>query len=192
MAAAAQEYNISQEFEEELKAKNENVHSIECMFTQTRESSVLADVVKKEGTFSFLRPVNMLLNFNDGDFIRMNGKMFEMKSAGQVTATKISSSPMLKSLNSILSACVVGDFKQMARGFAVEVEKNECEWVLVLTPKRGKAASKISNIAIHFDREDMSLNVLKMVEKSGDYTMYEFMQKRFNAPVDEQLFNISK
>jgi hypothetical protein len=38
----------------------------------------------------------------------------------------------------------------------------------------------------------MSLNELKMVEKSGDYTAYRFTKKQFNVAVDSKLFNVSK
>lgn len=189
----AQNTNDKQmEFEQELKSKNENVSSIKCVFTQTREVSVLANTVSKDGIYYFQRPGNMLLSFNDGDYIKMTDKWFEMNTAGKKTTTKVSSNPMLKSLSSILAACVAGDFAQMTKGFAMSLEELEKEWVVTLTPKRGKAASKIAHVIIHFDKGDMSLNVLNMVEKSGDYTKYSFSQKEFNATIDSQLFNTSK
>ncbi len=38
----------------------------------------------------------------------------------------------------------------------------------------------------------MSLNILKMEEKSGDYTMYKFTNKQFNTKIDDKLFQIAK
>ena len=106
----AQNTNDKQmEFEQELKSKNENVSSIKCVFTQTREVSVLANTVNKDGIYYFQRPGNMLLSFNDGDYIKMTDKWFEMNTAGKKTTTKVSSNPMLKSLSSILAACVCKD-----------------------------------------------------------------------------------
>ena len=67
----------------ELKSKNENVSSIKCVFTQTREVSVLANTVNKDGIYYFQRPGNMLLSFNDGDYIKMTDKWFEMNTAGK-------------------------------------------------------------------------------------------------------------
>lgn len=191
-AIYAQEPALQQAFEQELMAKNENVNSITCIFAQTREMSVLANAVKKNGNFCFMRPGNMLLQFNDGDYIKMTNERFEMNTAGNKSSTKISSNPMLKSLNTILSACVAGDFGQMAKGFATDIEQTEQEWIVTMKPQRGKAASKIARIVIHFDKSDMSLNILKMEEKSGDYTMYSFTDKKFNAAVDSQIFNITK
>lgn len=180
----AQENDLAAQFEQELKAKNEDVASIRCDFVQTREMSVLEMSVAKEGEFFFQRPGNMLLSFVDGDYIKMSESMFEMKTADNVTTTSISSNPMLKNLSSILSACVIGDFKEMKKGFDVTLQPTETEWQLTMKPTRGKAASKISQIILHFDRDDMSLNILKMEEKSGDFTMYEFSNKQFNVNID--------
>lgn len=189
---SAQSLSTEQAFQTELRKKNEQVTSIKCKFIQTREVSMLAKPVSKEGEFYFLKPNNMLLSFNDGDYIKMTSEWFEMKIAGSVTATKVASNPMLKNLSSILSACVVGDFDKMRSGFMVSYEQSTSEWTLKLTPQRGKAASSISHIVIVFSKADMSLNLLKMVEKSGDYTAYSFSDKQFNVAVDAQLFNVAK
>lgn len=190
--ASAQNGSTEEQFERELKLKNESVTSIKCHFLQTREMSVLQNVVRKEGTFYFQRPGNMLLSFNDGDYIKMTDEWFEMKTGENTTTTKISSNPMLRNLSTILSACVVGDFAQMIRGFSIQVQSQAKQWVVIMTPQRGKAASKISQIVLHFDRETMSLNTLKMVEKSGDYTMYGFSNKQFNVAIDGKLFKIEE
>mgnify|MGYP003547817271 FL=1 len=190
--ASAQNGSTQEQFERELKLKNESVSSIKCHFIQTREMSVLQNVVRKEGTFYFQRPGNMLLSFNDGDYIKMTEEWLEMKTGENTTTTKISSNPMLRNLSTILSACVVGDFAQMIRGFSIQVQSQAKQWVVIMTPQRGKAASKISQIVLHFDRETMSLNTLKMVEKSGDYTMYGFSNKQFNVAIDSKLFKIEE
>ena len=189
---SAQEINLGQDFQSELKTKNEQVTSIKCEFTQTREISIIAEPVSKDGDFYFMKPNNMLLSFNDGDYIKMTEEWFEMKTADNVTTTKVSSNPMLRNLNSILSACIIGDFNKMSRGFAVNYEESATEWTITLIPQRGKAASKISRIIIVFDKLDMSLNLLRMEEKSGDYTAYSFSNKVFNIAVDTNIFNVTK
>lgn len=191
-SANAQQTNLQQQFENELKSKNNNVTSIKCFFTQTREMSVLAKTVRKDGEFYYMQPSNLRLSFQDGDYIKMTPTMFEMKTGSNRSSTKVSSNPMLKNLSSILSACVVGDFEKMVRGFDINIEQSQQEWIITMIPQRGKAASKISRIVLNFDKKDMSLNILKMEEKSGDYTMYRFYDKKFNDSVDNNLFNIQQ
>ena len=172
----AQNIDLHQ-FQTELQEKNEDVVSIKCRFKQTRQVSYLASAVEKEGDFTFTKPNDILLAFDDGDYIRMTTEYFEMKTAGNVVKTKVNSNPMLKNLSSILSTCVLGDFDKMNKNFAVDIKQNQTEWTVTLTPMQNKVAAKISNIIISFDKADMSLNLLKMIEKSGDYTAYTFTNK---------------
>lgn len=173
----AQETSVQQLFQTQLQEKNADIISINCRFKQTRQVSYLANPAVKEGDFSFTKPNDILLAFDDGDYIKMTSEYFEMKTAGNVAKTKVNANPMLKNLSSILSTCVLGDFEDMSAGFDVDIKQSETEWVATLTPKQSKVAAKISSIIISFDKSDMSLNLLKMVEKSGDYTAYTFTNK---------------
>ena len=180
--------SLSGEFERELKAKNEGITSIVAEMTQTREVAVLSDVVNEEGNFYFQAPNNILLSFDDGDYIKLSAEWFEMKSGANVTKRSASSNPMLKQLSAMLTACMNGDIASIAKGFTPTVTKSDKEWRVVLKPERGKGAAKIAEVELIFDRKDMSINRLKMVEKSGDYTMYTFRNKQFNMTIDGQLF----
>ena len=177
LACYAQSTDVEKLFQTELQEKNEDVIAIKCRFKQTRQVSYLAEPAVKEGDFAFTKPNDILLAFDDGDYIKMTSEYFEMKTAGNVAKTKVSSNPMLKNLSSILSTCVLGEFDKMSAGFNVEIEQQAKEWIVTLTPKQSKMAAKISNIIIAFNKADMSLNLLKMVEKSGDYTAYNFTDK---------------
>lgn len=190
VAVQAQESALLQSFTQELKANSDRISTIRCTFTQTRSVAVLAKDVVKAGDFYFAKPNRMLLAFNDGDHIKMTEEWFEMKSKGSVNAMKVSANPMLKNLNAILSACMIGDIEQMLRGFDASVESSAKEWLVRMTPMRGKASSKVSQIELRFNKGDMSLNSMKMIEKTGDYTLYRFSNKSFNKAVDAELFNI--
>lgn len=177
--ASAQSLNA--EFERELKAKSEGITSIVAEMTQTREVAVLADVVTKDGDFRFNAPNNILLSFDDGDYIKLSAEWFEMKSGANITKRSANSNPMLKQLSAMLTACMSGDVASIAKGFTPTITQSDKEWRVVLKPERGKGAAKIAEVELIFDRKDMSLDSLKMVEKSGDYTMYTFRNKQFNV-----------
>ena len=177
LACYAQNTDVEKLFQTELQEKNEDVIAIKCRFKQIRQVYYLAEPAVKEGDFAFTKPNDILLAFDDGDYIKMTSEYFEMKTGSNVAKTKVSSNPMLKNLSSILSTCVLGEFDKMSAGFNVEIEQQAKEWIVNLTPKQSKMAAKISNIIIAFNKADMSLNLLKMVEKSGDYTAYNFTDK---------------
>ncbi len=192
IASFAQDNNARQVFEKELKAKNENISSIKCRFVQTRESSVLANKVDKAGVFYFQQPGNILLSFDDGSYTKITEKCLEINSAGKISTTKASSNPMLRNISTIMSACISGDFSQMAKAFTIDADERENEWIVTLTPQQGKVASRIGNIVLNFEKERMSLGRLVITEKSGDSTTYTFSQKQFNVSIDNVLFEITE
>ena len=57
-------------------AENATVKSIDSRFTQTRSMAVFASDVVKEGDFSFRRPEEIRMDFDDGDYIHISDKEF--------------------------------------------------------------------------------------------------------------------
>lgn len=186
--SAAYAQDVKAEFEKILAEKSIGIETIACDFVQVREMAVLAQEVSKNGDFTYSRPGNILLAFDDGDFIRLTDTEFTMKNAGTVTAVKVGSNPMLKELKRILSACMTGDVKMMSSGFSMEVADAEDEYVVTLLPLKGRGAAKMKSVLMHFDKNDMSLTMLKLEEPSGDSIRYEFKNKKFNIEVPKELF----
>ena len=189
MAARAQGSEAESLFTKELKEKCSGINSIECRFVQTRSSSVLAQDADKEGRYYFLQPYNILLAFDDGDYIKINSTMFEMRQNGQSSSTRVSSNPMLKSLNKMLTACISGDASQILAGNVSEITAGEDEFILRMQPQRGRSGKKTETLLI-FDRADMALKLMKIQEPSGDFLQYRFFDVVYNSAVDPSLFEI--
>lgn len=175
-------------FERLLKDKGGKINTIKCKFEQKLNMSVLSGSVNKKGVFYYSRPEKILLSFDNGDYIKMTEKMFQMKNMDNVVKTKISSNPMLRELNKLLSSCMTGDIINSTTGFSMNLLNEGKEYILELIPDNRRIASKISLIEIRFDMNDMSLTNLKMVEVSGDYTSYRFYDKEFNIPMGDEIF----
>lgn len=170
--------DVEARFAEDIQ-KNAEITAINCDFTQTRCVSVLASEVSKSGKFSFRRPGDISLDFNDGDFIHMSGENFEIRSDGRTSAVKVNSNPMLKELKRVLSSCMSGDVETIMAGFDTQVSETAKTYSLVLTPKNKRAGSMMKSMEMEFAKSDMSLNWMKMTEASDDYTKYTFTNKKF-------------
>ena len=186
----AQNSDADELFAQELKEKCRDVKSIECKFIQTRSAAVLARDADKNGKYYFLQPYNVLLAFEDGDYIKITSTMFEIKQNGHVNATKASSNPMLKNLNRMLSACISGDASQITSGFKTEVTANKDEFILKLLPLRSRAGKKAPETLLVFDRKDMSLKMMKMTDATGDFLQYRFYDVQYNTDIAPSLFDI--
>lgn len=64
------------EFINELESKTSKIQTITCKFIQTQSLSVLSNKVSKKGVFYYQRPEQILLLFNDGDYIMMTSEDF--------------------------------------------------------------------------------------------------------------------
>ncbi len=186
----AQNNDLNRQFAQELKEKCSEVKSIACKFVQTRSASVLAQDTDKHGKYFFLQPYHVLLAFDDGDYIKITSTMFEIKQNGHVHATKVSSNPMLKRLNSLLSACISGDASQITSGFDTEITANEDEFMLKLLPLRGRTGKKATETQLVFNRKDMSLKMMKMTQATGDFLQYRFYDVQYNTDLAQSLFDI--
>lgn len=180
--------NTIVEFEKALQEKSAQIQTIVCDFKQIRSSVVFANDDIKTGTFTYARPENILLAFKDGDFIKMCATNFTIRNAGTVLDVKVTANPMLKELKRLLSACMTGDVKAMSSSFNMNVTENDGSYIVVLTPMKGRGSARMQSVNMSFDKKDMSLSELVLMEPSGDSMRYDFFNKKFNVEVSEETF----
>ena len=186
LSANAQENSLNDnKFINELENKTSTIQTITCKFTQTQSLSVLSNKVVKSGMFYYKRPEQILLMFDNGDYIKMTSENFQMKNGNKVNEMKVDSNPMLRELKKILSACMTGDVINTTKDFQHELKQGEANYTVVLNPKKKRAASKIKEIMLVFDKKDMCLSKMKMTQPNGDYTLYEFFEKKLNSQIKQ-------
>lgn len=186
LSANAQENSLNDnKFINELENKTSTIQTITCKFTQTQSLSVLSNKVVKSGMFYYKRPEQILLMFDNGDYIKMTSENFQMKNGNKVNEMKVDSNPMLRELKKILSACMTGDVINTTKDFQHELKQGEANYTVVLNPKKKRAASKIREIMLVFDKKDMCLSKMKMTQPNGDYTLYEFFEKKLNSQIKQ-------
>lgn len=168
--------DIRADFEREVAA-NASVKKINCKFSQTRSVAVLSQDVVRKGDFSLRQPGDILLQFEDGEYIKMGESEFEIKSEGRVSKMKVNANPMLKELKRVLGACMGGDVASIMAGFDSEISANKTEYSVKLCPK-GKKNGMMQSLELQFCRKDMSLDWMKMTERNGDFTLYRFTDKK--------------
>lgn len=189
VAVAASAQSAAENFARELAAKSGEIRSIACRFEQVRSMQIMQHDVVQQGDFYYLRPEQILLAFEGGDYIAMTPTYFSMEAGGVKQRMKLQSNPMLKELKRILSASMTGDVEQLAAGFTPTITEQKESYEVVLRPTRRGMANRLKAISMHFDRQTMSLTMLCMEEQSGDKTTYRFFDKRFNTQLDAALFN---
>ncbi len=182
------------EFAERLAQQSAKINTIVCDFVQTRHLSVLAEPVEQRGRFFYKREGNICLLYDkpEGDRIVMSDGRFKMVVGGKQTVVGMNSNPMLRQMNGMFSACMTGDVRLLEAGAKTTYSSHGNEYRVEIVPVRGQSRGAVSRITLSFDRDDMTLTGMRMDEANGDYTLYEFRNKRFNEAVDDAYFSMER
>lgn len=189
---AALSASAGDDFAQRLKAASTATRTIECDFTLIRTMSVMAGDVVSRGHFYYMRGSGIALLFSQpaGDEITLGRERFRIVSAGKKTVVKIDSNPMLRQLQTMLTACMTGNVELLGRGAQLDVKSSAGNYVVRVTPADRRARNMMKLITLTFDGTDMSLQTLRMEEPSGDVSQYSFFDKKFNGAVSAARFDV--
>lgn len=182
----------NREFSEKLKMASERTNTILCDFDQTKFLSVLSNTSKTRGKFYFKKAQNICLEYSvpQGNVIIMNGTKFKMVANGKTTVVGMKSNPMMRQLGGMLSACMTGNLSLFGKESVTEYYESSSHYTVVVTPTSSRVKSHMKQIILQFDKKDMTLSMMKMLENDTDYTLYEFKNKKLNTEIDESKFAI--
>ncbi|MDR1406055.1 MAG: outer membrane lipoprotein carrier protein LolA [Prevotellaceae bacterium] len=172
-----------------IKQSNSAYHTITSSFQQTRHLSMLGENTTSGGRFYYRKPEQLAMKYTqpEGDLLLINGNQFVMVAAGK--EKKLSSkSAKMEGMKIILSACLQGDAEQMG------AEKIACSentnYYMVIADINGKLnRSGISRVIASYAKTDGTLATLQTIEADGSYTLYELTDKKFNQPIEEEIFS---
>ena len=197
LSLVGQEYGreivASNEFESSLKSLSTQIETISCDFVQEKYISVLSNISSSKGAFYFKKEQNFLLDFTNpkGDVVVMNGSKFKVTVGGKSTILTSTNNPMMRQLRDLFTACFSGDIAFLERDADVKYYQKDGSYIVVIKSNNKRAKRYVSTIVLQFDKEDMTLNSLKMESgDGGDYTLYRFSNKRLNVAIDSDKFKI--
>jgi Outer membrane lipoprotein-sorting protein len=192
----AQNYGSKMEdtknFNDRLKQASERTESIICDFDQVKYMSVLASGSKSKGHFYYKKAQNICLEYTNpsGNMIVMNSSKFKMVNGGKTTVLGLKSNPMMRQLSAMLSACMTGNLSLFGKDAKTEYYESNSHYTVILNPTNSRVKSHLKQVILQFDKRDMTLSTMKMVENETDYTLYEFKDKRINTGVEDSKFKI--
>ncbi|MEG1585792.1 MAG: outer membrane lipoprotein carrier protein LolA [Bacteroidales bacterium] len=180
--------------QQQLTEKSDETNTISCQFKQTKQMAVLAIPSISSGCFYYKKEAKICLEYAlpKGDKLVMSGDDFLIISNGKRNSADARSNPMMRGLKNLLVACMSGDIAQVSAGAKSQLEyaQTETQYLITVRMDHKRKKAYIKEIILCFEKSDLSLSSLKMIDPSGDFTLYEFDQKRFNEPVNESLFKI--
>ncbi len=172
-----------------------NMNTLTAAVKQTKHKAAVTKDAVTQGTFYFKKPDKMCMTFNGGkEVLLMNGNNFTMVSDGKKNTVQGKGNNSLESLVAVFKNMAAGDDSTIDLSELADVEftKTSDLCTMTITPIAADAKAKrkmmFTSFVLTISLKSSELKSLRMNEKAGNYTQYDFSDYLFNSKVDDSVF----
>lgn len=174
---------------EKLKKVSLETSTINSEFIQYKHLDIIENDIVSKGNFSFKTPDKVRWQYTNPYYylIVMNkGKMW-IKDNSKITEYDTKSNKVFKEINDLMIGLLKGNILENT-DFITNFFSSDKEILAVLKPKKDEMKDFLAEINIFFDKNDYVVSKIVMNEYSGDYTLIEFKNRKFNTGVSDNDF----
>jgi len=178
-------------FRVKLEEMSKSTTSIACDFVQEKNLVVLSEKIISHGVFFFRKENNIRWEYTRPYrylIIISNGQLFTRDDRNQ-KLYDIESNRMFQEMNRFISGCIQGDILRNDKDYATEYFENSSMYFVKLVPRTEKMREMLNEVQIWFDKKDLTVSGLKMVESGQDYTKIDFIDKKLNTDIPLEKFS---
>lgn len=179
-------------FNDKLEKSSKTVNSLKCNFTQVKHAAMLANDIRGNGIFCYKQRGYIRMDFDSpkGNQLIISNGMFKSVSAGKTTILKSSQNPALGQINDMITACMTGNISLLSNGARMEYFESDNYYTVVVNPLNKRTLRYVKQIVLQFEKSDMTMHTMRMVERNDDYTVYTYTDKQLNVEIADSLFII--
>jgi len=178
-------------FKTKLETMSKSTQSITCDFIQEKELIVLSEKIISKGVFFFKKENNIRWEYIQPYrylIIISNGQLFTRDDKNQ-KLYDIESNKMFQEMNKFISGCIQGDILKNEKDYTATYFESSVNYLVKLIPRDEKMRQMLNEVHIWFDKNDLTVSGLKMVEAGEDYTKITFTNKKLNTDIPLEKFS---
>jgi len=178
-------------FKSKLADMAELTSTISCDFVQEKNLVVLSEKIISKGQFCFKKENNIRWEYTEPYrylIIISNNQLYTRDNKNQ-KQYDIQSNKMFKEMCRFISGCIQGDILKNDKDYSKEYFENSKRYYVKLVPRAEKMRQMLNEVQIWFDKNDLTVSGLKMVESGEDYTKIDFINKKLNLEIPLEKFN---
>ncbi|MBN2275257.1 MAG: outer membrane lipoprotein carrier protein LolA [Bacteroidales bacterium] len=178
-------------FKNKLVTMSESTQTIVSDFIQEKNLSVLSEKIISKGQFFFKKENNIRWEYTEPTqylIIISNNQLFTRDEKNQ-KLYDIQSNKMFQEMNRFISGCIQGELLKNDEDYAIAYFENNRQYFVKLVPRAEKMKEMLNEVQIFFDKNDLTVSGLKMVESGDDYTKIDFINKQLNVEVPLEKFS---
>lgn len=186
------EISNAEKVKAELTKLTENTKTIQSHFVQEKHLSFLSENIISKGGFLFKSPNQLRWEYSEPFeyIIVFNNKNILIKDENKISTFDTESNKMFSEINNMMIGTIQGNLFTDNERFAAKYFENSTQYLLELEPKLPEMKSMLKQILIYIDKSDISVSKIKMIESSDDYTSIEFVNRKLNQDIDNNIFNL--
>jgi outer membrane lipoprotein-sorting protein len=176
-----------------INAANQGLNTLQCDFDQEKELSFLEEKVHSSGKFFYQKKDKIRWEYDKPYpyIIVMNGSVIRIRDGEKTTRQDASSSRLYSSINAVMTGIIDGSAISNDQYFTSTFLENATMVKVVMAPSVQGMKDFISSIEIYLGKADYGVESMKILEKSGDYTLIRFKNKKLNASIPEAVFSVN-
>ena len=152
------------------------IQSLSCLFTQTKQSSLLVDNAVSKGKMNYSRPKSMRWEYTSpySYALVVEGDSLSMVKNGNIAEANQKANRMMKEMSSLIIGSINGERLFDERTFSINIYEEIGCYMVKMTPKRKDMQRMFQNMTFLFGSDDYTVRSVVLTEKSGDATTINF------------------
>ena len=160
---------VAQEPQEAILAFSKKVAAVECDFTQTKESSLLAGTAVSTGHMSYRRPSYLEWHYLTPTPFSF---VFDGEQPGQ--------NRMMKEMARLITGSIEGSALTDEKLFRIQFDEADGSIVATLFPKKREMQKMWSRLVLYYDKASLNATRFELHETSGDLTTIIFSKIHYD------------
>lgn len=163
-------------------------------FTQTKNLSMLNDKMVSQGNIYYQRSDKLRWEYTSPYkyLFVFNGTKVYVGNNSRKDVIDTNSNKVFKEIARIMMSTVTGTALSNASDFTIGVEVSGNQYLVTLVPKKKEMKAMFSKVVLSFNKSDMIVSEINIIEKNGDKTNIKFKNIAINKPLNASLFAIPK
>lgn len=177
-------------FKNSIRKTAESTQTISSEFIQEKEMSILNEKIVSKGIFYFKKERQLRWEYKEPyaySIVIRNDQIF-IRDEGKVTSFNTQSNKVFSEINRIILGSIRGTLLDDEKNFSSVCFETPNTYLVRLVPLSSSLKQSLKEIAIYFNRKDLSVDRLEMTEPTGDVTKINFLNKKINQPVADEKF----
>jgi outer membrane lipoprotein-sorting protein len=167
-----------------------NLNTIKSDFVQEKHLSFMDDNIVSKGIFRYKKEKKLRLEYTTPFKYLMvlnNDKIYIKEGSNKTNKFDTRSNKLFKQINDMLMNTMNGSVLN-GKDYFITYYENGDEYLLELIPQDKSVLELIQKLRIYIDKKKMNVCKVRIIEKSGDYTLMRFLNVQQNIEVKDEEF----